>query len=96
VSGQLLLGLDGGGTETECAPAAPEMGGEELSIVLSGSILTKGRHSALNDAICAQVIERYPRGQVVVVDKPPEEGAVRIARGLLAGAQGGPRTPSSP
>lgn len=61
-----------------------ELQDEPFALVLSGSLLTRGRHPALNDAIIADVAAGCPRCRPVVLDRPPVDGAVLIARELLA------------
>lgn len=59
--------------------------GGDFALVLSGSVLTAGRHPALNDAIAAGVAAACPRCRPVLLARPPVEGAVLIARELADG-----------
>ena len=47
------------------------LGDGEFDVVLSGSVMTKGRHPALNDTLGALVKDKHPRAQPIVVDGPP-------------------------
>ena len=60
-----------------------ELGGDAFDVVLSGSLLTKGRSPALNGTIIERVRAVHPQCRPVVVDGPPVDGAVRIALELL-------------
>jgi N-acetylglucosamine kinase-like BadF-type ATPase len=55
-------------------------GGGKFDLVLSGSLLTRGRHPALNGTLSGIVGARFPGAETVVVDGLPVEGAVRIAK----------------
>ena len=58
------------------------LGDSAFDLVLSGSVLTKGRHPALNDTLIRCVTAVYPNAEPVIVDGPPVQGAIRIAREL--------------
>ena len=62
---------------------ALELGDEAFDLVLSGSLMTKGRDPALNDTLIALVKEKHPRAEGIVVDGPPVKGALRIAAELV-------------
>ncbi len=59
------------------------LGAVDFDLVLSGSILTKGQHPALNDTIVAEVRRSFPGAQPVIVDGLPVDGAVLMAGDLL-------------
>jgi len=63
---------------------ALELGDDAFDLVLSGSLMTKGRHPALNDTLIELIKEKHPRADGIVVDGPPVEGALRIAAELAA------------
>lgn len=60
-----------------------QLGEEPFDVVLSGSLLTRGRHPVLNGGIIENVKQTYPQARGVVVSGPPVSGAVRMARELL-------------
>jgi hypothetical protein len=60
-----------------------DLGGDAFDVVLSGSLLTKGRSPALNDTIIKRVQAVHFQCRLVIVDGPPVDGAVRIALELL-------------
>jgi len=60
------------------------LGQQEFDLVLSGSVLTKGRHPALNGTIVETVRAAFAGCAPVLVDAPPVRGALRIAAELAA------------
>lgn len=60
------------------------LGDDAFDLVLSGSLMTRGRHPALNDTLIALIKEKRPRAEGIVVDGPPAKGALRIAAELAA------------
>jgi len=56
---------------------------EPFDVVLSGSLLTEGRHPVLNGGTIENVKRTYPQAHGVVVSRAPVSGAVRMARELL-------------
>lgn len=56
---------------------------EPFDLVLSGSVLTKGRHPALNDTLIRKVRAVYPNADGIVVDGVPVQGALRTAREMV-------------
>lgn len=58
------------------------LGNSAFDLVLSGSLITKGRHPALNDTIIADVTRMFPAARPVVVDGLPVEGALLMAEAL--------------
>jgi len=58
-------------------------GSSEFDLVLSGSILTRGRHPALNDTLIASIAKSFSGARAVVVDGLPVDGALLMAADLL-------------
>ena len=58
------------------------LAGRDFDLVLSGSVLTKGRHPVLNGTIIKRVTEQLPTCVPVIVDGAPVQGALRLAREL--------------
>ena len=56
---------------------------KDFDLVLSGSILTKGRNHILNGHIIEGVKTHCPLARPVIVDGPPAKGAILIARELF-------------
>ena len=59
------------------------LAGRDFDLVLSGSVLTQGRHPVLNGTIIERVTEYFPTCAAVTVDGPPVLGGLRIAGELL-------------
>ena len=55
----------------------------DFDLVLSGSVLTQGRHPVLNATIIDRVKKDFPTSTPVTVDGPPVQGALRLAAELL-------------
>lgn len=64
-----------------------ELSEECFDLVLSGSLLSQGRHPALNETLIRTVQMSLPGAKAVVVDGPPVLGAIRIAQDLVAASQ---------
>lgn len=56
--------------------------GKHFDLVLSGSVLTKGRHPALTGRIADRFVTRFSTCTPIVVDGPPAKGALRLAAEL--------------
>lgn len=53
-----------------------------FDFVMSGSLLIKGRHPALNGTLVQRIKEKFPGAEPVLVDGLPVDGAIRIAKEL--------------
>jgi hypothetical protein len=61
------------------------LGEAPFDLVLSGSLLTKGRHPALNGRLAERVRQALPGARPVTVEGLPVEGALLLARELAQG-----------
>ena len=60
-----------------------KFGSSAFDLVLSGSLLTKGRHPALNDTLIGAIAKAFPGARPVIVDGLPVDGALLMAAELL-------------
>ena len=58
-------------------------GSTAFDLVLSGSILTKGKHPALNDTLIGYITKLFPGARPVIVGGIPVDGALLMAAELL-------------
>lgn len=56
---------------------------KSFDLVLSGSLLTQGRHPALNDVLIRTVKAALPGARPILLEPPPVLGSIRMAQQLL-------------
>ncbi|MBA4387719.1 MAG: hypothetical protein C0404_07040 [Verrucomicrobia bacterium] len=58
---------------------------DQFDFVMSGSLLMKGRHPALNETLARAIKRQFPGAEPILVDGLPVDGAVRIAKEMAGG-----------